>query len=134
VSHYTSSGNESTHIILRGGSDGVNYKASHVDNASEQLLSEGLNHRVMVDFSHANSEKKFKNQLKVGEDVAGQIASGSDKIFGVMIESNINEGNQAIGPLDSLEYGVSVTDSCINWEDTETLLKILAQSVQTKNT
>ena len=88
----------------------------------------------MVDFSHANSEKQFKNQLKVGANVAEQIASGSDKIFGVMIESNINEGNQAVGPLDSLKYGVSVTDSCINWEDTETLLKMLAQSVHTKNT
>jgi 3-deoxy-7-phosphoheptulonate synthase len=132
VSHYTSSGNDSTHIILRGGFDGPNYEASHVESASQQLLSEGLNHRVMVDFSHANSEKKFKNQLKVGANIADQISKGTDKIFGVMIESNINEGNQSIGPLDSLEYGVSVTDSCINWEDTKSLLKILAQSVQTK--
>jgi 3-deoxy-7-phosphoheptulonate synthase len=134
VSHYTSSGNESTHIILRGGADGPNYSKKHVESASEQLLADGLNHRVMVDFSHANSEKQFKNQLKVGSDVAEQIASGSKKIFGVMIESNINEGNQPVGPLESLKYGVSITDSCINWEDTETLLKTLAQSVRTKNT
>ncbi|HIB97963.1 MAG TPA: 3-deoxy-7-phosphoheptulonate synthase [Candidatus Thioglobus sp.] len=134
VSHYTSSGNESTHIILRGGADGPNYSKKHVESASEQLLADGLNHRVMVDFSHANSEKQFKNQLKVGSDVAEQIASGSQKIFGVMIESNINEGNQPVGPLESLKYGVSITDSCINWEDTETLLKTLAQSVRTKNT
>ncbi len=134
VSHYTSSGNESTHIILRGGADGPNYSKTHVESASEQLLADGLNHRVMVDFSHANSEKQFKNQLKVGSDVAEQIASGSQKIFGVMIESNINEGNQPVGPLESLKYGVSITDSCINWEDTETLLKTLAQSVRTKNT
>jgi 3-deoxy-7-phosphoheptulonate synthase len=134
VSHYTSSGNESTHIILRGGADGPNYSKKHVESASEQLLADGLNHRVMVDFSHANSEKQFKNQLKVGSDVAEQIASGSKKIFGVMIESNINEGNQPVGPLESLKYGVSITDSCINWEDTETLLKTLAQSVRTQNT
>jgi 3-deoxy-7-phosphoheptulonate synthase len=134
VSHYTSSGNESTHIILRGGADGPNYSKKHVESASEQLLADGLNHRVMVDFSHANSEKQFKNQLKVGRDVAEQIASGSQKIFGVMIESNINEGNQPVGPLESLKYGVSITDSCINWEDTETLLKTLAQSVRTQNT
>jgi len=134
VSHYTSSGNESTHIILRGGADGPNYSKKHVESASEQLLADGLNHRVMVDFSHANSEKQFKNQLKVGSNVAEQIASGSQKIFGVMIESNINEGNQPVGPLESLKYGVSITDSCINWEDTETLLKTLAQSVRTKNT
>ena len=134
VSHYTSSGNESTHIILRGGADGPNYSKKHVESASEQLLADGLNHRVMVDFSHANSEKQFKNQLKVGSDVAEQIASGSQKIFGVMIESNINEGNQPVGPLESLKYGVSITDSCINWEDTETLLKTLAQSVRTQNT
>ncbi len=134
VSHYTSSGNESTHIILRGGADGPNYSKKHVESASEQLLADGLNHRVMVDFSHANSEKQFKNQLKVGIDVAEQITSGSQKIFGVMIESNINEGNQPVGPLKSLKYGVSITDSCINWEDTKTLLKMLAQSVRTKNT
>jgi len=134
VSHYTSSGNQSTHIILRGGADGPNYSKAHVKSASDQLAAEGLNHRIMVDFSHANSEKKFKNQLKVGDDIATQISTGSDQIFGVMIESNINEGNQAVGPLESLEYGVSITDSCINFQDTEVLLRKLAQAVRSKNT
>ncbi|MBC8493336.1 MAG: 3-deoxy-7-phosphoheptulonate synthase [bacterium] len=134
VSHYTSSGNESTHIILRGGSDGPNYDQECINHTYTQLEEEGLPARVMVDFSHANSQKKFKNQMLVGDEIARQISNGSDKIFGVMIESNINEGNQSVGPLESLEYGVSITDSCINWEDTETLLKILAQAVQTKNT
>ncbi|SMN16309.1 2-keto-3-deoxy-D-arabino-heptulosonate-7-phosphate synthase I alpha [uncultured Candidatus Thioglobus sp.] len=133
VSHYTSSGNETTHIILRGGADGPNYDKECINHTYKQLQDEGLMPRVMVDFSHANSEKKFKNQILVGDEIARQIASGSDKIFGVMIESNINEGNQSVGPLESLEYGVSITDSCINWEDTEILLKTLSKAVQEKN-
>ena len=133
VSHYTSSGNETAHIILRGGNDGPNYSKAHVDRASQELAQAGVLDKVMVDFSHANSEKKFKNQLKVGADVAAQIAQGSDKVFGVMIESNLNEGNQCIGPLESLEYGVSITDSCIGWDDTENLLRSLAQAVREKN-
>ena len=133
VSHYTSSGNESTHIILRGGSDGPNYDQECINHTYKQLKEEDLPARIMVDFSHANSQKKFKNQMLVGDEIARQISKGSDKIFGVMIESNINEGNQPVGPLDSLEYGVSITDSCINWEDTETLLKTLAQAVHSKN-
>lgn len=133
VSHYTSSGNETAHIILRGGNDGPNYDQAHVESASKQLAEDGLLDKVMVDFSHANSEKKFKNQLKVGDNIAQQIISGSDKIFGVMIESNINEGNQAVGPLESLEYGVSITDSCIGWDDTENLLKSLAAAVHIRN-
>ena len=87
----------------------------------------------MVDFSHANSEKKFKNQLLVGDEIARQIATGAGKIFGVMVESNINEGNQPVAALESLKYGVSITDGCINWEDTQTLLKKLAKSVAAVN-
>jgi len=133
VSHYTSSGNETAHIILRGGNDGPNYSKKHVDQVVAQLNNEKLLPKVMVDFSHANSQKQFKNQLKVGEDVAKQIENGSEDIFGVMIESNINEGNQAVGPLETLEYGVSITDSCINFSDTEILLRKLAKSVNNRN-
>ncbi|NBQ34127.1 MAG: 3-deoxy-7-phosphoheptulonate synthase [Gammaproteobacteria bacterium] len=133
VSHYTSSGNETAHIILRGGNDGPNYSKEHVDQVVDQLNNEKLLPKVMVDFSHANSQKQFKNQLKVGEDIAKQIENGSEDIFGVMIESNINEGNQAVGPLETLEYGVSITDSCINFSDTEILLRKLAKSVNNRN-
>ena len=133
VSHYTSSGNETAHIILRGGDDGPNYSKAHINQAVKQLRENDLLDKIMVDFSHANSQKQFKNQLKVGDDVANQIRAGSKEIFAVMIESNINEGNQAIGPLKSLEYGVSITDSCIGWEDSETLLRTLAQAVREKN-
>ncbi len=133
VSHYTSSGNETAHIILRGGADGPNYDKVCINQTHQQLKEEGLLDKIMVDFSHANSEKKFKNQMLVGDEIARQIGAGSDKIFGVMIESNINEGSQPVGALESLKYGVSITDSCIGWEDTEILLKTLAQAVQKRN-
>jgi 3-deoxy-7-phosphoheptulonate synthase len=87
----------------------------------------------MIDFSHANSEKEYKNQLKVGSNIAKQIEGGSQSIFGVMIESHLNEGNQKVGPLSSLKYGVSITDSCIGWDDTEVLLRDLAKSVKSRN-
>ena len=133
ISHFNSIGNETTHIILRGGKSGTNYSKEQVERTCERLNSKGLISKVMVDFSHANSEKQFKNQLKVGADVASQIENGSESIFGVMIESHLNEGNQKVGPLTSLKYGVSITDSCIGWNDTEELLRALAKSVKIRN-
>ena len=128
ISHFNSLGNETAHIILRGGRDGTNYSQDQVENTCERLKRKGLVSKVMIDFSHANSEKKFKNQLNVGADVASQIENGSESIFGVMIESHLNEGNQKVGPLASLKYGVSITDGCIGWNDTEELLRALAKS------
>ena len=133
ISHFNSLGNETAHIILRGGRDGTNYSKEQVENTCERLKSKGLVSKVMIDFSHANSEKKFKNQLNVGADVASQIENGSESIFGVMIESHLNEGNQKVGPLASLKYGVSITDGCIGWNDTEELLRALAKSVNIRN-
>ena len=133
ISHFNSIGNETTHIILRGGKNGTNYSKEQVERTCERLNSKGLVSKVMIDFSHANSEKQFKNQLKVGADVASQIENGSESIFGVMIESHLNEGNQKVGPLSSLKYGVSITDSCIGWNDTEELLRALAKSVKIRN-
>ena len=133
ISHFNSIGNETAHIILRGGKDGTNYSKEQVERTCDRLKSKGLVSKVMVDFSHANSEKQFKNQLKVGADVASQIENGSESIFGVMIESHLNEGNQKVGPLSSLKYGVSITDSCIGWNDTEELLRALAKSVKIRN-
>ena len=133
ISHFNSIGNETAHIILRGGKDGTNYSKEQVESTCDRLKSKGLVSKVMVDFSHANSEKQFKNQLKVGADVASQIENGSESIFGVMIESHLNEGNQKVGPLSSLKYGVSITDSCIGWNDTEELLRALAKSVKIRN-
>lgn len=133
VNRYTTAGNPNCHIILRGGADGPNYAKDLIDGVVQQLRDAGLSDKLMVDFSHANSQKKFKNQLKVGKDVAEQISQGSDAIFGVMIESNIHEGKQAVAPLKSLKYGVSITDGCLSLENTETLLKTLAQAIQKTN-
>jgi 3-deoxy-7-phosphoheptulonate synthase len=133
ISHFNSIGNETAHIILRGGKDGTNYSKEQVERTCDRLKNKGLVPKVMIDFSHANSEKQFKNQLKVGADVASQIENGSESIFGVMIESHLNEGNQKVGPLSSLKYGVSITDSCIGWNDTEELLRALAKSVKIRN-
>ena len=133
ISHFTSLGNDTAHIILRGGKDGPNYSEEHVEKTCDALRKKGLVSKVMVDFSHANSEKQYKNQLKVGANIASQIENGSNSIFGVMIESHLNEGNQKVGPLSSLKYGVSITDSCIGWGDTEMLLRDLAKSVKVRN-
>ncbi|CAC9598409.1 2-keto-3-deoxy-D-arabino-heptulosonate-7-phosphate synthase I alpha (EC 2.5.1.54) [uncultured Gammaproteobacteria bacterium] len=133
INRYTTSGNSNCHIILRGGSDKTNYDSTSVQKTITQLSNAGLPERLMVDFSHANSEKKFKNQIKVGVDVAKQISAGSEQIFGVMIESHLNEGSQRVAPLKTLQYGVSITDGCINWNDTENLLKTLANAIQEKN-
>ncbi|SMN10612.1 2-keto-3-deoxy-D-arabino-heptulosonate-7-phosphate synthase I alpha [uncultured Candidatus Thioglobus sp.] len=130
VNRYTTSGNPNCHIILRGGKSKTNYDIDSVNEAVQRLTDAKLADRLMVDFSHANSEKKFKNQIKVGKDIAEQISHGSDKIFGVMIESHLSEGNQPMGTLKTLEYGVSITDGCIGWDDTEKLLKTLAQAMQ----
>ena len=124
-------GNEDCHIILRGGSKGTNYAAPQVHEAAEVLKKAGLHPSVMIDFSHANSSKQFKKQMEVGADVAGQISSGSNEIFGVMIESHLVEGRQDLvnGRACELLYGQSITDACIGWEDTEKLLGQLSDAV-----
>ncbi|KAJ1533454.1 3-deoxy-7-phosphoheptulonate synthase, partial [Cladochytrium tenue] len=125
-------GNDLCHVILRGGKGGPNYSGEHVAAVVTDLRAAGLQGRVMIDCSHGNSEKKHKNQIRVAEDIAGQVAAGSTSIFGVMIESNINEGNQKVpasGPKD-LKYGVSITDACIGWDDTVAVLGILADAVK----
>jgi len=86
----------------------------------------------MIDLSHSNSEKDFKKQMSVGNAVAGQIAAGDDRIMGVMIESHLKEGRQDLSPGKELSYGQSITDACIGWEDTVTLLEELAQSVRSR--
>jgi hypothetical protein len=84
--------------------------------------------QVMIDFSHANSSKQFKKQLDVARDVGAQMAAGEDRIFGVMIESHLKEGRQDLKPGKPLDYGVSVTDACIGWEDSAAALEILAEA------
>ncbi len=129
VGVFKTAGNEDCHIILRGGKV-PNYDAASVAGACAELAAAGLPPRVMVDFSHANSSKQYQRQLEVGRDVAGQIAAGDGRIFGVMIESHLNPGRQDLVPGAPLAHGVSITDACIGWDDTEPLLRLLADAVR----
>jgi 3-deoxy-7-phosphoheptulonate synthase len=130
VAIVNTNGNAHCHLILRGGSKGTNYDGESVAAAVRMLEKAQVNAKVVVDCSHGNSNKLHTNQSKVAEDVAAQLAQGSTKIFGVMIESNIEEGNQPEplkNPGKPLKYGQSITDACIHWADTETVLHKLAQ-------
>ena len=122
-------GNEDCHIILRGGDNGPNYSEQAVAEVCDELAKAGYRAHVMVDFSHANSCKQFKKQLDVSREVARQIAAGSNKIFGVMIESHLVEGRQDLVEGKPLTYGQSITDSCIGWEDSENVLQELSDAV-----
>jgi 3-deoxy-7-phosphoheptulonate synthase len=127
-------GNEDCHIILRGGKT-PNYDATHVQLASEAMSATGLTPRLMIDASHANSSKKHDNQMLVCADIAHQIRSGENRIIGVMIESHLVAGRQdhVHGmPIDNLIYGQSITDACIGWGDSVTLLETLAEAVRTR--
>ncbi|CCJ78622.1 3-deoxy-7-phosphoheptulonate synthase AroG [Cronobacter muytjensii] len=125
------SGNSDCHIILRGGKE-PNYSAVHVAEVKAGLEKAGLKPQVMIDFSHANSSKQFKKQMEVGADVCGQIAGGEQAIMGVMIESHLVEGNQSLESGEPLVYGKSVTDACIGWEDTDAILRQLAEAVKAR--
>ncbi|MBN9695750.1 MAG: 3-deoxy-7-phosphoheptulonate synthase AroG [Zoogloea sp.] len=127
----STSGNEDCHLILRGGK-GPNYDAASVDAACTELAASGLPGKLMVDFSHANSRKQHKLQVDVARDVAGQMANGEDRIIGVMVESHLKEGRQDLKPGVELEYGKSITDACIGWEDSLTVLEVLAEAVRAR--
>ncbi|MFN5049615.1 3-deoxy-7-phosphoheptulonate synthase [Roseateles sp.] len=125
-------GNQDCHIILRGGK-APNYDAASVQAACEALKASGLREQVMIDFSHANSSKKYERQIEVGRDVAAQMAGGEHRITGVMIESHLQPGRQDL--LDGqtradLKPGVSITDACLGWAQTEPLLQELAAAVR----
>ncbi len=126
---FTTAGNEDCHIILRGGKQ-PNYDSDSIADASRQLEEAGLLARLMVDFSHGNSAKDFSRQNLVAQDVATQIAAGDVHIMGAMIESHLKEGRQDIVPGKTLEYGKSITDACINWDDTVRVLDTLADAVR----
>ncbi len=124
-------GNEDCHIILRGGKE-PNYDAANVQAASHQLSGAGLAERLMIDLSHSNSQKNHMRQIDVGHDVASQIASGDDRIIGVMVESHLTAGRQELEPGKELVYGQSITDACIGWEDTVPLLDVFADAVRAR--
>lgn len=128
------SGNEHGFVILRGGSKGTNYDVESVNATREALRKKGQREVMMIDCSHGNSLKDHRNQPKVAQAIGDQLRAGEEAIVGVMIESNINEGNQKIpteGPA-ALKKGVSITDACVNWETTVEVLEQLAEAVRAR--
>lgn len=131
VSLFTTRGNPYGHIVLRGGSAGPNYDSVHVKLCEDALDKAQVARNIMVDCSHANSNKQPELQPLVVQNVANQIIEGNKSIVGLMVESNIHAGNQAIPEqLDQLAYGVSVTDGCIDWETTASCLRAMRDSLR----
>ncbi len=128
-------GNKDCHVILRGGK-APNYDAASVAAACKELEAAKLPSTLMVDCSHANSSKQHERQVDVARDIATQIAGGSRHVFGLMIESHINPGAQKFTPgkddVQKLEYGKSITDACLGWDDTLTALQVLADAVKVR--
>ena len=122
-------GNNDTHIILRGGKE-PNYDSESVESTLVALREAEVNESIMIDASHGNSQKIFKQQIPVVESICEQMLNGNNNIKGVMIESHLNEGNQKIS--ESLKYGQSITDACMGWEDTVKCLEMLSSAVKNK--
>ena len=130
VAAFRTSGNPHCHVILRGGKE-PNYDAASVASCEEDLRKANLPENIMIDCSHGNSRKNHERQLEVLESVTEQIEQGNRSIIGVMLESNLCEGNQPIpDDLEEIKYGVSITDACINWETTEKALRDFAARVK----
>ncbi|HEX9051646.1 MAG TPA: 3-deoxy-7-phosphoheptulonate synthase AroG [Anaeromyxobacter sp.] len=125
----STNGNEDCHVILRGGK-APNYDAASVDAACQEMARVGLAQRLMIDLSHANAAKRAENQVPVGRDVAGQVARGDGRIVGVMVESHLVAGRQDLVAGKPLTYGQSITDACLGWEDSVTVLDVLAEAVR----
>ena len=122
-------GNEDCHVILRGGKT-TNYDAASVDAAARELSAAGLAARVMIDFSHANSQKDPQKQLTIADNVSQQLMAGETRILGTMIESNLKGGRQDLVPGQTLEYGKSITDACISFDDTQHVIEVLGTAVR----
>lgn len=128
----TTNGNEDCHVILRGGQSGTNYDSASVQTTLEALRRNGVPARVMIDTSHGNSNKDYRRQPEVTADVAAQIAAGERGIIGVLSESFLVDGRQDLAEPSKLEYGKSVTDSCMGWEMTVPVLRDLAAAVRAR--
>ncbi|MGN6652766.1 3-deoxy-7-phosphoheptulonate synthase [Trinickia sp.] len=123
-------GNQDAHVILRGGKEGPNYDAKSVEQCCAVLRAAGLREQVMIDCSHANSGKAHERQIDVAGDIAEQLSGGERRIVGVMVESHLEGGRQDLKPGVPLRYGVSITDACLSWAQTEPVLETLAQAVR----
>jgi 3-deoxy-7-phosphoheptulonate synthase len=128
---FSTNGNDDCHIILRGGK-APNYDAASIEAACKSLVTAGLAARLMVDCSHANSQKDYKLQKNVAQDIATQLSQGETGIMWVMLESHLNEGRQEHSPGCELEYGKSITDACLGWDETVQVLNMLAESVRAR--
>jgi 3-deoxy-7-phosphoheptulonate synthase len=128
-------GNKDCHVILRGGKS-TNYDAASVAAACAELEKSKLPTTLMVDCSHANSSKQHEKQLEVARDIAAQISAGSKSVFGVMVESHLQAGAQKFTPgkddSSKLEYGKSITDACLGWDDSLASLEVLSQAVKAR--
>jgi 3-deoxy-7-phosphoheptulonate synthase len=123
-------GNEDCHIILRGGSQSPNFDAASVEAACQELARNGLAQRLMIDASHANASKKHENQLMVADAIARQLEGGESRVVGAMVESHLVAGRQDLVPGKPLVYGQSITDACLGWDESVTLLDRLAAGVR----
>tara|TARA_Y100000996_G_scaffold409964_1_gene391486 strand:+ start:4477 stop:5523 length:1047 start_codon:yes stop_codon:yes gene_type:complete len=126
---FSTTGNKDCHIILRGGKN-ANYQASDVNQVGKELDNNSLPKNIMVDASHANSQKDHTKQKLVIEDIAKQIKLGNKSICGVMLESNLVEGRQDISDKTKLVYGKSITDACIGWDETVELINLLNSALK----
>ena len=126
---FATKGNDDCHIILRGGKN-ANYKSSDVKKVSKSLIDNNLHNCIVIDASHSNSQKDFSKQKIVVQDVISQINNGETSIGGIMLESNLVEGKQDIKNKPNLVYGQSITDACIGWEETESLILNLSKSLR----
>ncbi len=127
-------GNPLCHVILRGSSQGPNFSREHVAKTWTAQQRVGISNRIMIDCSHGNSHKKWQEQLSVAQDVAAQLAAGEQHIGAVMVESNLLSGNQVCDGKTPLRYGVSITDACVGWDETVTILDTLAEGIKKRRT
>ena len=127
VSVFRTSGNSDSHIILRGGKK-PNFSKNDIEETLTALTEADVNKSIMVDASHGNSQKQFKKQIQVINNLAEQISGGNGSLRGLMLESNLVEGNQSIS--DNLTYGQSITDACMNWSDTLECLQVVSEAVK----
>jgi 3-deoxy-7-phosphoheptulonate synthase len=127
-------GNDDCHIILRGGNGKPNYSAPHIADAVAKLNAAKVRSRLMVDCSHANSNKDYRKQVEVAADITQQLSDGCQSIMGVMIESHLKEGRQDVQAGCQLTYGQSITDACLGWDSTLPVLNALAEGVRQRRT
>ncbi len=129
---FETTGNQDCHVILRGGNDGPNYEAEFVADAVSQLQAADVEDKLMIDCSHANSSKQHERQLVVAESISQQLAEGTPYIMGAMVESHLVGGRQDVEPGKPLNYGQSITDACIDWDDSLAVLDMLAKGAQAR--